>query len=221
MAGRFRKIIACRRDADPAEGARGEARAKDDRLPGEHRLSDEQRTIVALAAKQPLSILAGGPGTGKTFAARFVVERWRAEGVEDVALAAPTARGAAALGAAIGAKASTLHRLLEWQPREGEFARNARNPLECDAIIVDELSMLEAPLAAKLFAALPPHCKVLLVGDPDQPPVGPGARKGSTACRDAVPASHSLVFSGRARYWNLPMRTHRRTTPVLPETQKK
>ena len=106
-----------------------------------------------------------------------------------MALAAPTARGAAALGAAIGAKASTLHRLLEWQPREGEFARNARNPLECDAIIVDELSMLEAPLAAKLFAALPPHCKVLLVGDPDQlPPVGPGAvLRDLLACRDAVP----------------------------------
>ena len=175
----------------PPEGAReAESKAaKDDQLPGEHRLSDEQRTIVALAAKQPLSILAGGPGTGKTFAAQFVVERWRAEGVEDVALAAPTARGAAALGGAIGAKASTLHRLLEWQPREGEFARNARNPLDCDAIIVDELSMLEAPLAAKLFAALPPHCKVLLVGDPDQlPPVGPGAvLRDLLACRDAVP----------------------------------
>ena len=115
-------------------------------------------------------------GREKTFAARFVVERWRAEGVEDVALAAPTARGAAAWGAAIGAKASTLHRLLEWQPREGEFRPERAEPLDCDAIIVDELSMLEAPLAAKLFAALPPHCKVLLVGDPDQlPPVGPGA----------------------------------------------
>jgi ATP-dependent exoDNAse (exonuclease V) alpha subunit len=63
----------------PAEGAReAEAKAsKDDQLPGEHRLSDEQRTIVALAAKQPLSILAGGPGTGKTFAAKFVVRSRR------------------------------------------------------------------------------------------------------------------------------------------------
>ena len=63
----------------PEEGAR-EAEAKaasDDQLPGEHRLSDEQRTIVALAAKQPLSILAGGPGTGKTFAAKFVVRSRR------------------------------------------------------------------------------------------------------------------------------------------------
>ena len=175
----------------PPEGARQAelAASQDDQLPGEHRLSEEQRTIVALAAKQPLSILAGGPGTGKTFAAKFVVERWRSEGLENVALAAPTARGAAALGAAIGAKASTLHRLLEWQPQEGGFARNDRNPLDCDAVIIDELSMLEAPLAAKLFSALPAHCKVLLVGDPDQlPPVGPGAvLRDLLSCRETVP----------------------------------
>ena len=143
---------------------------------GDASLSPEQREAVAIGAKAPLLVLAGGPGTGKTYAAARVVGAWRARGARKVALAAPTARGAAALGAAIGSKATTIHRLLEWSPRLGDFARNARNPLEIDALVVDELSMLEAPLAARLFAALPPHCQLLLVGDPDQlPPVGPGA----------------------------------------------
>lgn len=141
------------------------------------RLSEEQREAVATASVEPLYAICGGPGTGKTFTARGVVEEWRRHNPEfKVALAAPTARGAAALGAAIGERATTIHRLLEFSPRLGDFARDRDNPLEVDAVVVDEVSMLDITLAARLFAAVPSHAKILLIGDPDQlPSVGPGA----------------------------------------------
>ncbi|KAJ8603003.1 hypothetical protein CTAYLR_001535 [Chrysophaeum taylorii] len=146
-------------------------------LPSGSRPSDEQLEAVRRAAGSRLFVIAGGPGTGKTYAARAVVEAWRSENPSAVvALAAPTARGAAALGSAVGLRATTIHRLLEYSPRLGDFSRNANNPLEIDALVVDEVSMLDVVLAARLLAAVPPLAPVLLVGDPDQlPSIGPGA----------------------------------------------
>lgn len=140
-------------------------------------LSTEQRSAVIAAAREPLYIVCGGPGTGKTHAARNVVGAWRAANPSViVALAAPTARGAAALGESIGERATTIHRLLEFCPRLGDFARDANRQLEIDAIVIDEVSMLDVPLAARLFAAIPNTAAILLVGDPDQlPSIGPGA----------------------------------------------
>lgn len=140
-------------------------------------LSPEQRAAVEGAARHPLFAICGGPGTGKTYSARGAVAAWRQKNPSAVvALAAPTARGAAALGAAIGERATTIHRLLEYSPRLGDFARNADQPLEVDAVVVDELSMLDVALAGRLLAAVPRKAKLLLVGDPDQlPSIGPGA----------------------------------------------
>ena len=144
-------------------------------LPQRHLLSPEQLLAVERAVREPVVIIAGGPGTGKTFSARSAVGIWKQKGLR-VALASPTARGAAALGAAVGDRASTLHRLLEWSPRENDFLRNRERPLDVDAVVVDEVSMLDVPLAAKLCAALPPKASLLFIGDPDQlPAVGPGA----------------------------------------------
>ena len=154
-------------------------------------LADEEPLAQANHAKQPLSraqcdavarasfgklmVLTGGPGTGKTFTVRAIVDRWRAEG-KRVLLACPTARAASVLAAAAGGEASTIHRLLEWNPRENSFGRAANNPLETDAVVIDEASMLDVHLAGALFHALPPAANILIVGDDDQlPSVGPGA----------------------------------------------
>ena len=112
---------------------------------------------------------------GKTTIVRAVLAVLESEGLS-VRLAAPTGRAAKRLAEATGHEASTLHRLLEFDPREGGFQRDARRPLEADALIVDEASMIDIELAAALFAALPPSVRLLFVGDADQlPSVGPGA----------------------------------------------
>jgi exodeoxyribonuclease V alpha subunit len=120
-------------------------------------------------------LLTGGPGTGKTFTVRAIVDAWRAEG-KQVLLACPTARAASVLAAAVGAPASTIHRLLEYNPREEAFKRDASNPLDADAVVIDEVSMLDVLLCGALFHALKPGAHILMVGDDDQlPSVGAGA----------------------------------------------
>jgi exodeoxyribonuclease V alpha subunit len=125
--------------------------------------------------REQLLVLTGGPGTGKTYTVKQIVEGWRRRG-KRVVLACPTARAATVLASTVGSPASTIHRLLEYNPQEEEYKRNQLRPLEADAIVVDEASMLDLFLAAKLLDALPIHTCVLLVGDSDQlPSVGPGS----------------------------------------------
>ena len=120
-------------------------------------------------------LLTGGPGTGKTYTVRSIVAQWRAQGLR-VLMACPTARAATVLAEAVGGKASTIHRLLEYNPHEDLWKRDRLNPLETDALVVDEASMLDVQLAARLLDAMPEQCRVLVVGDPDQlPSVGAGS----------------------------------------------
>ena len=138
------------------------------------KLSTEQQQAVELAATSRVAILTGGPGTGKTFTTRTIVALWQAMG-KTIALAAPTGRAAQRLSALAGADAQTLHRLLAFDPRTNRFQRDEDRPLECDAAIVDEASMLDLFLARALVRALPKNAQLLLVGDADQlPSVGPG-----------------------------------------------
>jgi exodeoxyribonuclease V alpha subunit len=122
-----------------------------------------------------LSILTGGPGTGKSATMRALVDVLRARH-RHARLCAPTGKAARRLSELTGAEATTIHRLLEWAPEEGYFTRGAENPIDgCDVLIVDEASMLSVQLAEALFAAVGPKTHVLLVGDVDQlAPVGPG-----------------------------------------------
>lgn len=137
-------------------------------------LSAEQRRAVELAASSRLLVLTGGPGTGKTFATRTIVALWRAMG-KTILLAAPTGRAAQRLAELTRCEAKTIHRLLAFDPGTMQFRANEENPLEAEAIVVDETSMLDLFLAHSLFKAIPPHAQVLLVGDIDQlPSVGPG-----------------------------------------------
>jgi len=136
-------------------------------------LGAEQESAVRMALTSPVSILTGGPGTGKTYVLRAVVTLAQTKGLRCL-LAAPTGRAAKRMEEATGVPAMTLHRLLELRPG-GRAGRNPDSPLDADLVIVDEVSMLDVLLANQLVKALPLRVRLLLVGDPDQlPSVGAG-----------------------------------------------
>jgi exodeoxyribonuclease V alpha subunit len=137
-------------------------------------LSDKQRRAVELAASSRLLVLTGGPGCGKTFTTKAVVDLWRAMG-KAILLAAPTGRAAQRLSEMTGQEAKTIHRMLAFDPKTMQFRYNEENPLEAQALVVDETSMLDLFLAHSLLKAIAQEAQVLLVGDVDQlPSVGPG-----------------------------------------------
>src|SRR5207247_4573749 len=127
--------------------------------------SETQWSIVASVIEHRLTILTGGPGTGKTSAMRALVDLLRAEH-RSVRLCAPTGKAARRLAETTGAEATTIHRLLEWNPELGGFARGPDDPIPgTDVLIVDEASMLSVRLAEALMSAVGPRTHVLLVGD--------------------------------------------------------
>lgn len=136
-------------------------------------LTELQRQAVRNVMNSKVSILTGGPGTGKTTTLRTLVEGVRQAGLR-VALASPTGRAAKRLSEATGYPASTIHRLLGYKP-QGGFSHDEESPLDVDLLVVDEASMLDILLANQLSKALDPSTHLLLVGDADQlPSVGPG-----------------------------------------------
>jgi exodeoxyribonuclease V alpha subunit len=137
-------------------------------------LSPQQQAAVETAFNARFSVLTGGPGTGKTTTTRAIVTAFERSG-RTVLLASPTGRAAKRLSEVVGRDAKTIHRLLEFSPETAGFKRGEDMPLECDVLIVDEVSMLDTPLAYALMRAVPENCQVIFVGDADQlPSVGPG-----------------------------------------------
>jgi exodeoxyribonuclease V alpha subunit len=150
-------------------------------------LAAEQRRAVEEAAARQVLVVTGGPGVGKTTIVRAVLAVFARAGV-DVRLAAPTGRAAKRMSEATGAEATTLHRVLEFDPKSMTFKRDRRRPIETAALIVDEASMLDLPTADALAEAVAPGTRLVLVGDVDQlPSVGPGAVLRDVIASGAVP----------------------------------
>ena len=158
-----------------------------------------QRQAVALAADSGVLLLTGGPGTGKTTSLRGIVTLYERMGL-DVLLLAPTGRAAKRLGEVTGREAQTIHRCLgmSFNDLTGQvtFKKDAKDPLEAHAVIVDEMSMVDLELMRALLEALRPSCRLVMVGDPDQlPSVGAGNVLGDMLRSGVIPAvSLTQVF---------------------------
>ncbi|MEV8480013.1 ATP-dependent RecD-like DNA helicase [Streptomyces sp. NPDC051173] len=182
-------------------------------------LAPEQQQAVRLALSSKVAVLTGGPGCGKSFTVRSVVELARAKKAK-VVLAAPTGRAAKRLSELTGAEASTVHRLLELKPG-GDAAYDADRPLDADLVVVDEASMLDLLLANKLVKAVAPGAHLLLVGDVDQlPSVGAGeVLRDLLAPGSPVPAVRLTRIFRQAQQSGVVTNAHRINSGVQPITQ--
>jgi exodeoxyribonuclease V alpha subunit len=136
--------------------------------------SSEQRDVVSAAIDKRFFVITGGPGCGKTTIVKALSKLFALSN-KRLALTAPTGRAAQRMSQVCGMDASTIHRLIKFDPFTRQFYFNASNPLEVDVVIVDESSMIDIQLAKSLFSAIPEHATLILVGDKDQlPSVGPG-----------------------------------------------
>jgi len=137
-------------------------------------LAEMQKEAIRKAIEGKVLVLTGGPGTGKTTLVDSLIRIVEKKG-QRIVLASPTARAAKRLAEVTGREAKTIHRLLEYSPREGEFKRNDKNRLQADLVVIDEASMVDILLMNHLLKAIPPSATLVLVGDVDQlPSVGPG-----------------------------------------------
>lgn len=182
-------------------------------------LAPEQREAVRLALTEKVAVLTGGPGCGKSFTVRSVVELARAKKAK-VVLAAPTGRAAKRLSELTGVEASTVHRLLELKPG-GDAAYDRERPLEADLVVVDEASMLDLLLANKLVKAVPPGAHLLLVGDVDQlPSVGAGeVLRDLLAEEGPVPSVRLKRIFRQAQQSGVVTNAHRINSGTPPVTQ--
>ena len=139
--------------------------------------ADLQKQAITMALTEGMLVLTGGPGTGKTTTLNAIIKIMKAKG-KTVLLSAPTGRAAQRMSELTGDEAKTLHRLLEvsWDKHDNPiFNKNERNQLKCDALIVDEVSMVDTFIMESVMRALAIGCRLILVGDSDQlPSVGPG-----------------------------------------------
>ena len=180
-------------------------------------LTEEQRDAVRLALQEKLLIITGGPGTGKTTILQAVIRLLEARKLR-IHLASPTGRAAKRLAEVTGREASTLHRLLEWNPREGGFQRNARNPLETDIVVVDEVSMIDLLLAHHLLQGIPLTATLLLVGDADQlPSVGPGTVLQDLLAVPRIPAIRLTTIFRQAAQSRIVSNAHRVNRGEFPD----
>ena len=179
--------------------------------------SPEQVQAVHQATNSRFMIITGGPGCGKTTVTRALVTVFQRAG-KVVLLAAPTGRAAQRMAGVCNHAASTIHRLLKFDPLRGGFLHGASDPLIGDVIIIDEASMVDIVLARDLLSAIPDHAHLIFVGDKDQlPSVGPGRVFGDLInCREVQTIALSRLFR-RAEESNITSVAHMINSGIVPE----
>ena len=180
-------------------------------------LSPSQHKAVARAIGERVTVITGGPGVGKTTIVNAVLNIVRAKGVR-ARLCAPTGRAAKRLAESTGLEASTIHRLLEFDPATAGFKHGLDNPLDTDFVVVDEVSMVDIVLANQLFRAIPEHAALLLVGDVDQlPSVGPGSVLAEIIASGRVPTVRLTEIFRQAESSRIVVNAHRINRGESPE----
>ena len=188
-------------------------------------LAKDQRRAVGEAVKNGITIITGGPGTGKTTIINTIIRYFIREGL-DIMLAAPTGRAAKRMTEATGFAAQTIHRLLEVNGDPSEngrsyFARNEDLPLETDVVIIDEMSMVDIMLMHALLKALVPGMRLILVGDVDQlPSVGPGEVLRDLILSDCFPVVKLVQIFRQAEESDIVVNAHRINDGELVEPRK-
>jgi exodeoxyribonuclease V alpha subunit len=181
-------------------------------------LAPGQRAAVEATARHKVVVITGGPGVGKTTIVRAILNVLAKSRLR-VKLAAPTGRAAKRLSESTGLDASTLHRLLAFDPRQNEFQLDAENPIEADVVIVDEASMIDVPLGAALVGALPTASRLIVVGDADQlPSVGPGALLRDLIESGAIPTVRLNEIFRQAGASRIVTNAHRILHGEMPES---
>lgn len=183
--------------------------------------SAQQEDAMREAAVSGLLLITGGPGTGKTTILNGILSLYEQMGLQCL-LAAPTGRAAKRLTEVTGREASTIHRLLgaAIDPHTGSlyFSKNEEEPLKTDAVIVDEMSMVDISLLHSLLQAIPGNARVILVGDPDQlPPVGPGFPFSDMLRSERLPMVRLTEIFRQAQQSLIVMNAHRVNTGQMPE----
>ena len=180
-------------------------------------LSAEQKSALRCALASRVTVITGGPGTGKTTLLRSLLVALGEVGLKPT-LAAPTGRAARRLQEASGRDAKTIHRLLEYSPESGGFVRGKEFPLRTNYLIIDEASMMDIELASSVVTALMPNCSLLLVGDKDQlPSVGPGSVLKDVIASDFVPVVQLREVYRQARQSLIVANAHRLNRGEFPQ----
>lgn len=180
-------------------------------------LSSEQRQAVVLALENRVLILTGGPGTGKTTVTNLIARAFEAQ-KKRLMLVSPTGRAAKRLSEVTGREAQTIHRLLKFDPATRRFQFDESNPLDCDVLIADEVSMLDAVLANSLLKAVPEPAQIVLVGDSDQlPSVGAGSVLADLLESGVIPAIRLTEVFRQAQQSLIVTNAHRIRQGLFPE----
>ena len=213
------RLLALAQTEYPAP-ARGEAMLKKAAKDSHILYSAQQEDAIRAAMTNALLLITGGPGTGKTTILNGILSLYEQMGLKCL-LAAPTGRAAKRLTEVTGRDASTIHRLLEatLDPKTDllYFAKNESDPLKADAIIVDEMSMVDILLLHSLLQAVPGNCRLILVGDPDQlPPVGPGFPFNDMLRSNVLPSVRLTDIFRQAQQSLIVMNAHRVNHGEMP-----